>query len=110
MVICASCQSQNSPKAKFCVKCGAGLRREDIPAQTQPAEVERPREPEKPVALKTGKRGSKRIDALVAKLGAEAPLVVAGKRIGQSDAPLPPPPALAVTEAPKQAEVSDVAP
>ncbi|HEY4283970.1 MAG TPA: hypothetical protein VGM62_12965 [Chthoniobacterales bacterium] len=92
------------------MKCGASLRREEILAQTEPVNPVQSREPEKPVALKTGKRGSKRIDALVEKLGVEAPLVVAGKQVGQSDAPLPPTPALAVTEAPKQSEVTDVAP
>jgi hypothetical protein len=42
MVICGSCQTSNSPKAKFCVKCGANLRPEGMVTQTQTVEKAQP--------------------------------------------------------------------
>jgi hypothetical protein len=40
MVICGQCQSQNTPKARFCAKCGAGLQATAHAAETAPALAE----------------------------------------------------------------------
>jgi hypothetical protein len=104
MVICGTCQTQNSPKAKFCVKCGANLRAEGAIGQTQPAQAAAPppAPPQKQVEQKPGKRGSKKIENLLSGLKAEASLV---------PVPASPPPGMAVTElAEAPAEVTDVAP
>src|SRR4029077_12304541 len=74
MIICGSCQTSNSPKAKSCVKCGENLRPEGAAAQTRTIGTEKS---EKPVVVETQKRVSRRkIGDLVAP-SEEAPIVPA---------------------------------
>lgn len=117
MVICGSCQTSNSPKARFCVKCGANLRPEGMVTQTQPAAqgalgvdkgAEAPKQ--RPVAVETrpGKRGAKRIDDLLSRVSGDAPLVPARKKARQPDPEDPKANQPAPTDVPVTAPTSDV--
>src|SRR5437762_4143912 len=111
MVICGTCQTSNSPKARFCVKCGATLRPEGAPTQTQAVE-EAPKK--KPVAVETlTRKGSsrKKIDDLLASTSEEVPLVPVPKKTEQPEPAVPKTTPSAPTDAPIAAvPSSDVAP
>lgn len=91
------------------MKCGANLRPEGLPTQTQVVE-EAPKE--KPVAVETrrGKDGSKRIDDLLARVSEDAQLVPAHKRAERPEPAVPKTKTSVGTDSPVLAPTSDVAP
>ena len=112
MVICGSCQTSNSPKAKFCVKCGVNLRPEGTVTKTQAAEKTQPKvAPEQKATLvetKSRKQASPSLKKLADPDSIEGSIVSYVETGGQSAEAKIEPLAQIDTPAPSSRVVSDV--
>ena len=112
MVICGSCQTSNSPKAKFCVKCGVNLRPEGTVTKTQAAEKTQPKvAPEQKATLvetKSRKQVSPSLKKLADPDSIEGSIVSYVETGGQSAEAKIEPLAQIDTPAPSSRVVSDV--